>query len=119
MTRVVTEEKAMLYMSAEAFFERTKDLPRLSREEERALFAAMKAGDAEAREKLIRGYLPQVAGHIRALSPQFQKLELVMRCCAALEKAVDRFDFGQDSESFRHHLSWVLRQTTTAYIADR
>lgn len=42
-----------------------------------------------------------------------------MRCCAALEKVVDRFDFSQDSESFGHHLSWALRQTAAAYIAER
>lgn len=109
----------MLYLSAEDFLEKTKGLVPLSREQERALAERMKAGDDEAREMLLAGYLPQVAGHIRAQSASLRSLELVMRCCAALEKAVDSFDFLQDSETFTHRLSWALRQTVTAYIADR
>ena len=42
-----------------------------------------------------------------------------MRCCAAVEKAVDGFDFLQDSERFGHRLNWALRQMVTAYIAER
>ena len=51
--------------------------------------------------------------------PELQTLELVMRCCAAVEKAVDGFDFLQDSERFGHRLNWALRQMVTAYIAER
>ena len=109
----------MLYISAEDFLEKTKTAARITREEERALAAAAKAGDAGARERLMEAYLPQVAGHIRAQSASLRSLELVMRCCAALEKAVDSFDFLQDSETFSHRLSWWLRQTTAAYIAEK
>lgn len=109
----------MLYISAEDFLKKTKSLAPLSREEERTLAVKMKAGDSAAREALIAGYLTHAAGHIRALPAQYHTLELVMRCCRALEKAVDSFDFLQDSETFTHRLSWALRQTVTAYIADR
>ena len=109
----------MVYISARDFWEKTRNLPRLTREEERTLAERMKAGDGEAREKLIAGYLPQVAGHIRVLPPELQTLELVMRCCAVVEKAVDHFNFLQDSETFGHRLSWALRQTVTKYIAER
>lgn len=111
--------RIMLYISAEDFLEKTKQLVPLRREEERILAEKMKAGDGEAREKLIAGYLPQAAAHIRHLRREFQTLELVMRCRRALEKAVDSFDFLQDSEPFSHRLSWWLRQTVTAYIAER
>lgn len=109
----------MLYLSTEDFLEKTKGLVPLSREQERALAERMKAGDDEAREMLLAGYMPQVAGHIRRLREEYRSLELVMRCIRSLEKAVDSFDFLQDSESFTHRLSWALRQTVTAYIADR
>ena len=109
----------MLYISAEDFLEKTKQLATLSRKEELVLAEKVKAGDGEARERLIAGYLPQVAGHIRHLREEFQTLELVMRCCRALEKAADNFDFFQNSEPFSHRLGWALRQTVTAYIADR
>lgn len=109
----------MLYISAEDFFEKTKKRVPLGREEERALAEKMKAGDREAREKLIAGYLPHVAGHIRQLPAQYHTLELVMRGCGALEKAVDSFEFLQDSETFTHRLSWALRQTVAKYIAER
>lgn len=109
----------MIYLSAEDFLGKTKDLPRLSREEELALAERMLAGDATARQALIAGYLPQVAGRVRGLSPELQRLELVMRCCRALEKAVDGFDFLQESERFSHRLSWCLRQTVAEYIAER
>lgn len=109
----------MLYLSAEDFLEKTKLLVPLRREEERALAEKMKAGDREAREALITGYLPHAAGHIRALPARYHTLELVVRCCRAVEKAVDSFDFFQDSETFSHRLSWALRQTVTRYIAER
>lgn len=109
----------MLYISADDFLEKTKELVPLSRKDERALAEKMNAGDGAARAALIAGYLPQVAGHIRHLREEYRSLELVMRCCRALEKAVDSFDFLQDSETFSHRLSWALRQTVTAYIADR
>lgn len=109
----------MLYISADDFFEKTRRISPLSREEERVLAEKMKAGDSQARERLIAGYLPHVAGHIRQLPEQYHTLALVMRSCRALEKAVDSFDFLQDSETFSHRLSWWLRQTTVAYIAER
>lgn len=109
----------MLYISAEDFFEKTKSLAPPSRAEERVLAEKWKGGDGEAREKLLAGYLPQIAGHIKHLPERYHSLELVMRCCRALEKAADSFDFLQDSETFAHRLSWALRQTATAYIADR
>ncbi|MBR5306415.1 MAG: hypothetical protein IKU47_05790, partial [Oscillospiraceae bacterium] len=58
-----------------------------------------------------------VAGHIKHTNNIRNKLSLALYCISGLEKAVDSFDFMQDSESFAHRLGWVLRQTTVAYIA--
>ena len=109
----------MLYISIEDFQRQTKDIAPINREEELALAARLTTGDHTARELLLRGYLPQVAAVIDRMPREYQTLELVMRCCTALEKAVERFDFIQSSESFTHRLSWALRQTTVAYIADK
>ena len=109
----------MLYISTEDFYEKTKDLKILPRDEEKQLAEQMKNGDDAARQALIDSYTAMVTAVCKHQKPQFQSLELIYRCMSALEKAVDRFDFQQDSETFTHHLSWVLRQTTTRYMVDR
>ena len=43
---------------------------------------------------------------------------MIVYCQQALEKAVDNFDFFQESESFAHRLSWYLRQVATKYITN-
>ena len=65
---------------------------------------------------LLQGYLPYVAAHLKRT--KFVSLELVYRCCRALEKAIVSFDFTQDGETFSHRLSWLLRQETVSYTAD-
>ena len=108
----------MLFVSFEDFVNKAKEIPLIGREEDVAYAKNMSAGVLDARDHIIRGYLPYVAAHVRRLRKEYQSLELVLRCCVALEKAVDQFDFLQDSESFAHRLSWWLRQTVTRYIAD-
>lgn len=109
----------MLFIQPEAFFEKAASIPRLGREEELACAQAMAAGDELARRRLVEGYLPMVAGHICRLPESEQSLELIYRCCTALEKAVDSFDFLQESERFSHRLSWYLRQTVVRYRVER
>lgn len=108
----------MLFLSADDFQEKVSAIRPLSRKEELDCALRMAGGDGEARSRLIEGYLPQAAGSIRSLPERYRTLEAVMRCCAAVEKAVDRFDFLQDGERFSHRLSWWLRQTVTGYMAD-
>lgn len=109
----------MLYISLEDFFEKAASCCRLTRQEEVACAIAMGNGDPAARERLLQSYIPMVAGHIKRCKPQLQTLKLVYTCLQALEKAVDTFNFLQESESFTHRLSWWLRQATTRYIADQ
>lgn len=108
----------MHYITVTDFFKKSATCSRLTREEERACAAAMAGGDTAARERLIESYLPSVAGHIRRCKPHMQTLRLLYHCLSALEKAVDSFNFLQDSETFPHRLSWWLRQATTRYIAE-
>lgn len=109
----------MAYTSVEDFFEKAAAFKRLSREAERSLGAAVGNGDLAAKEQLVQSYIPMVAGHIQRFKPPLQSLRLVYACLQALEKAVESFDFTQDSEPFSHRLSWWLRQTTTEHIASR
>lgn len=104
----------MLLISLEDFYEKAAACRRLTRAEEIACYDAMVRGDREARVRLIESYTPFVAAHLRR--SKFQSLGLAVYCMAALEKAVDSFDFSQNSETFAHRLSWALRQATTAYI---
>ena len=83
----------MLFMQPQEFFDKAASVPGLGREEELACARAMAAGDESARRRLVEGYLPMVAGVIRRLTEGEQSLELIYRCCAALEKAVDGFNF--------------------------
>ena len=109
----------MLYLNVQDFFDKTADLTILSREDERKLFLEWVHGDTTARSRIIEGYLPMVAGHIRHCKQPLQTLNLVYGCLQALEHAVDSFDFLQDSEPFSHRLSWYLRQATVRCIVDQ
>ncbi len=106
----------MIFVSIDDFFEKVGALSPLTREEELACAEKMKAGNTDARERLVEGYLPFVAARIRHTHKEYQTLGLVLYCTAALEKAVDSFDFFQNGETFAHHLSWALRQAVTRYI---
>ena len=56
----------MIFLSVEDFFEKADACRKPERQEELEYARKMKAGDEEARERLVEGYLPQVAGYIRA-----------------------------------------------------
>lgn len=105
----------MVYISIEDFYEKAATCNILSRQEEIACAKQMKDGDALAREKLIQSYLPMAAAYIKRARPHMQTLGLALHCVYALEKAVDSFDFLQDSEPFSHRLNWWLRQAVIKY----
>ena len=106
----------MIYLSIDDFYKKVSLCNCLTREEELICAKKMKAGDKEAREQLIQSYIPMVAGHIKHTKPHMQNLGLVLYCVQALEKAVDSFDFMQESEPFSHYLGWSLRQAVVNYI---
>lgn len=107
-----------MFLSADDFFEKASACQRLTREQELQYAEAMRGGDAEAKEALLQGYLPHVAAHLKRSSALPVSLELIYRCVASLEKAVETFDFTQTGETFAHRLSWHLRQEATRYIAN-
>ena len=107
----------MLYITIDDFYRDAASCASMSRDEERLCARQMATGDASARERLIRSYLPFVAASIKHAPAHMQGLSLVLSCRQALEKSVDSFDFLQDSESFSHRLSWAMRQEVVKQIA--
>ena len=109
----------MLFVNVEDFLNQAKNIPPLSREEERELGQQKAAGDSTARETLVRYHLPMVAACVRRAPQEIRTLHTVYACIASLEQGVDGFNFLQDGETFTHHLSWRLRQCLTRCIAER
>ena len=109
----------MVVISVADFLQKARAFAKPDRQTERALAARMRQGDADARQQLLQGYLPQVAAAVRRAPQHIQTLELVMRCRQTLARAADMFDFSQDGETFTHRLSICLRQTVVGYLAQR
>lgn len=109
----------MVYIDIEDFFQKSAACKRLSRQEEIDCAIRMKAGDSDARERIIQSYLPIIAGHIKRLPEHMQTLGCALYFQAELERAIDRFDFLQDREPFLHRISWISRQAMTKYLARR
>lgn len=112
----------MIFISIEDFYKKAENSIRLTRDEEIACAKELREQDdasvkSSARQRLIESYTPMVAAHIKRMKKDMQTLTLAVYCMQALEKAVDAFNFLQESETFTHRLSWWLRQATTAYIA--
>ncbi|MBP1581291.1 MAG: hypothetical protein J6A26_02680 [Oscillospiraceae bacterium] len=106
----------MIFITIDDFYAKASTCSTMSRQEEIECAKQMKGGDLLARERLIQSYLPMMAGHIKHAKPHLQNLGLVLYYQQALEKAVDTFDFLQDSEPFSHRLSWCFRQALVKYI---
>ncbi|MBR7142489.1 MAG: hypothetical protein IKD06_03010 [Clostridia bacterium] len=109
----------MVFVTLDDFLSKAKKLPRLSREEEKALGLRKAAGDAAAKEALIQGFLPFVAGKVEQAPKQVQTMNTLFQCLDELEKAVEAFDFLQEGEPFIHCLSRRMRHCITRCLADR
>lgn len=71
----------------------TAMLPRLSGEETEALLAKARAGDKDAREKLIRGNLRLVLSVIQKFAARGENVDDLFQVgCVGLIKAIDHFD---------------------------
>ena len=108
----------MLFISKEDFYEKAASFAKLAREEEIKLAVLAKQGDSGAKMKLVCSYLPLAAFYAKKAPRELQTFELICRLTAELEKAAERFDFLQESESFSHRLGIIFRRTFASYIAD-
>lgn len=107
----------MVYIDIEDFFQKAAACKRLSRQEEIDCAIRMKAGDSDARERIIQSYLPIIAGHIKRLPEHMRTLGCALYFQAELEKAIDCFDFVQYREPFMNRINRICRQATAKYLA--
>jgi hypothetical protein len=109
----------LVYIDIQDFFQKSAACKRLSRQEEIDCAIRMKAGDSDARERIIQSYLPIIAGHIKRLPEHMQTLGCALYFQSELEKAIDCFDFVQYREPFMNRINWIGRQAMTKYLARR
>ncbi|MBQ7379514.1 MAG: hypothetical protein IJW70_07560 [Clostridia bacterium] len=109
----------MLFISSEQFLVQANALKKLTRQQEKAAYVQMRAGNKDAKESLVESYLPVVAAMAKRVSTGEPSMELVCRMVATLEREVEQFDFSQESEPFTHRLSLVLKKVVAEYITDQ
>ena len=75
----------------------TSKLPLLKNEEKEALFRRIQAGDAEARERYIKGNLRLVLSVIQRFAGNGNNMDDLFQIgCVGLIKAIDNFDLSQN-----------------------
>jgi RNA polymerase primary sigma factor len=93
--------------------------PILEREEEHALWSAMRAGAEEARKRLILAYLRLVVSQARAYRNRgVEFLDLVEEGNLGLITAVDRFDVDRGIH-FSTYATWWIRQALARGVANQ
>jgi len=98
------EERAALA----PYLEEARTLPPLTREEERALAVRARAGDAVARDTLVRRNLPLVVAFARQQSRGGVRLdELVQEGNLGLLRAVEKFDPDAGTRFATYALWWI------------
>src|SRR5688572_11096574 len=93
--------------------------PILERDEEHALWAAMRAGAEEARKRLILSYLRLVVSQARAYRNRgVEFLDLVEEGNLGLITAVDRYDVDREIH-FATYATWWIRQALARGVANQ
>jgi RNA polymerase sigma factor (sigma-70 family) len=92
--------------------------PQLPRDLEQRLVLAAKAGDADARARLVEAYLPLIASVAREYAkPYLERLELIQEGVAGMLRALERFDPDRGTP-FWAYARWWVRQAMRQLIAE-
>lgn len=105
--------------TVKAYLERIKDLPVLSKREEQSLVKKAKAGDREARRRLINCNLKlvvNIAKHYTHLT--LSLMDLIAEGNIGLMRAIDKFDTERGFR-FSTYAAWWIRQAITRSIIDQ
>lgn len=87
----------------------TAQLPTLTREEKDKLFVKIKAGDAEAREKFVKGNLRLVLSVIQRFSNRGENADDLFQVgCIGLIKAIDNFDLSQNVQFSTYAVPMII-----------
>src|SRR5512133_958126 len=107
MRRLETKKNGEMEALA-PYLEAARALPTLSREEERALAVRARAGDAGARDALVRRNLPLVISFARQQSRGSVRLdELVQEGNLGLLRAVEKYDPDAGTRFATYALWWI------------
>jgi RNA polymerase primary sigma factor len=92
---------------------------RLPAELEHELVAAAEAGDGGARERLVKTFMPSIAGMARAYqrSSSVDRTELIQEGVVGLFRALGRYDL-QMGTPFWAYASWWVRQAMQQLVAE-
>lgn len=87
----------------------TSKLPTLSREEKSELFRKIKNGDAEAREKFVKGNLRLVLSVIQRFNNRGENADDLFQVgCIGLIKAIDNFDLSQNVQFSTYAVPMII-----------
>lgn len=100
------------------YYERVKQIPLLTAEEERELSMRIQAGDDAARSRLIESNLRLVIKIARAFANfDIPLVDLIQEGNMGLIKAAERFDYRRDVR-FSTYASWWIRQAVTRSLVN-
>lgn len=100
------------------YYERVKQIPLLTAEEERQLSMRIQAGDDAARSRLIESNLRLVIKIARAFANfDIPLVDLIQEGNMGLIKAAERFDYRRNVR-FSTYASWWIRQSVTRSLVN-
>ncbi len=110
--RSISEDTLKMY------YERVKQIPLLSAEDERDLSMRIQAGDETARTRLIEANLRLVIKIARAFSNfDVPLIDLIQEGNMGLIKAAERFDYRRNVR-FSTYASWWIKQSVTRSLVN-
>lgn len=107
----------MLYTCSNDFFKYATSISRISREEEKELGLKMQEGNEDAKEQLIRSYIPVLAAYLKKYSRD-PSLSLVYCGLDVLADSVKNWNFQIENPTFTRFLGDRVRQMITRYIVN-
>ncbi|MBN2874453.1 MAG: RNA polymerase sigma factor RpoD/SigA [Spirochaetales bacterium] len=100
------------------YYERVKQVPLLTAEDERELSMRIQAGDEEARSRLIEANLRLVIKIARAFANfDVPLIDLIQEGNMGLIKAAERFDYRRNVR-FSTYASWWIKQAVTRSLVN-
>lgn len=106
------------------YWNKVSEVPKLTKEVEAELSAALKEGDAEAKNQFKVYLLPFVRSLIVRMLSQNKDISKETMLCEMVIRdtfdAVDTFDFASTNrlyKEFEHNLNWTIRNCITRFIA--
>jgi RNA polymerase primary sigma factor len=101
------------------YLRKTGECPLLSREDEIKYASQARAGNIEARNRMITSNLGLVISIVKRYSWKKMPLpDLIQEGCIGLIKAIKKFDLGKRHKFSTYATGWV-RQAMTTFIADQ